>query len=249
MEARDWKELPVDCLVQVFARVGIESLIGTIPLVCKSWYNATFYPQSWQQLVFHKLPTTKHSNLHHHPPQHAADSLETFLHFAVARSHGLVTDLVFPPHSRLKQGQIAWIAQQCPSLKLLVLPNYLSYVINFEVANSVCNWKDLEGLQVSSLIGLKTTIANISKNCPKFYHLSVYVPRLDGDVASAIASQLPHIKTLDLRFSTIERDDLVVVLKACHKLRHLDISDQCKGLIEAADNELVRDIRIIKHKA
>ncbi|KAJ0555244.1 putative F-box domain, leucine-rich repeat domain superfamily, F-box-like domain superfamily [Helianthus annuus] len=216
----DWNEFPVHCLVQVLTRVGMESLVQTVPLVCKSWYDATFYPQCWQRLVFHKSPYNLQipksswlgfGLLHQHTEE---DALEKFLHFAVGRSHGLVTDLIFPSQSRLKEGQIAWIAQRCPSLKLLVLPNHLSYVINFEVSSSICKWKDLEGLQISSLIGLKTTIANISKNCPKFSHLSVYVPRLDGDVALAIASQLPHIKTLDLRFSTIQRHDLLLILKA-----------------------------------
>ncbi|MFS8005903.1 putative F-box domain, leucine-rich repeat domain superfamily, F-box-like domain superfamily [Helianthus anomalus] len=231
----DWNEFPVHCLVQVLTRVGMESLVQTVPLVCKSWYDATFYPQCWQRLVFHKSPynlqTPKSSwlgfgLLHQHTEED--DALEKFLHFAVGRSHGLVTELIFPPQSRLKEGQIAWIAQRCPSLKLL----------------SICKWKDLEGLQISSLIGLKTTIANISKNCPKFSHLSVYVPRLDGDVALAIASQLPHItRTLDLRFSTIQRHDLLLILKGCQKLEHLHISDH-------ADDDILQvapHVRVFKH--
>uniref|UniRef100_A0A251UAE7 Putative F-box domain, Leucine-rich repeat domain, L domain-like protein n=1 Tax=Helianthus annuus TaxID=4232 RepID=A0A251UAE7_HELAN len=245
----DWNEFPVHCLVQVLTRVGMESLVQTVPLVCKSWYDATFYPQCWQRLLFHKSPynlqTPKSSwlgfgLLHQHTEE---DALEKFLHFAVGRSHGLVTELIFPSQSRLKEGQIAWIAQRCPSLKLLVLPNHLSYVINFEVSSSICKWKDLEGLQISSLIGLKTTIANISKNCPKFSHLSAYVPRLDGDVALAIASQLPHIRTLDLRFSTIQRHDLLLILKGCQKLEHLHISDH-------ADDDILQvapHVRVFKH--
>lgn len=137
---------------------------------------------------------------------------------------------------------------RCPSLKLLVLPNYLSYVINFEVSDSICKWKDLEALQVASLIGLKKTIANISKSCQNFKHLSVNVPRLDGDVVLAIVSHLPNIKILDLRFSKIERSDLVVILKGCQKLEHLDVSE-CKGV--ACNDEilnLVRAIRVFRHK-
>ncbi|CAI9290464.1 unnamed protein product [Lactuca saligna] len=216
MEGRDCNELPIHCLVEILKRVGIESLVRTVPLVY-------------------------HIN-------DADDVLDAFLQFAIGRSHGLVSHIVFHPKSRLKQGQIAWIAQRCPSLKLLVLPSYLSYVINFEVSDSICKWKDLEALQVASLIGLKKTIANISKNCQNFKHLSVYVPRIDGDVALAIGSQLPKIKTLDLQFSKIERSDLVVILKGCQKLEQLDVRE-CKGV--AYDDEilnLARSIRVFRHE-
>lgn len=255
MEQRDWNELPVHCLVEILTRVGIESLVETVPLVCKSWYDATFYPQCWQRLVFTKSPSK--SSLSHikrlrflfNFALDVDDSLDKFVHFAVGRSSGLVTELVFPPHSRLEEGLIAWIAERCPCLKVLVLPNHLSYVINFEVSNSICRWKYLEGLQVHSLIALKKTITNINKNCHNFNHLCVYVERLDGDVASVIASQLPNIKSLDLRFSTsIERDDLLVILKGCKKLEYLDISE-CKGV--AGDDEilkLARHIRVFKHE-
>lgn len=137
---------------------------------------------------------------------------------------------------------------RCPCLKLLVLPSYLSYVINFEVSNSICNWKDLEALQIASLIGLKKTIANISKHCRNFNHLSIYVPLLDEDVALAIASQLPHLKTLDLRFSIIERNTLIMILKGCQELEQLDVS-KFKGV--AGDHEiqeLASRICVFKHE-
>ncbi|XP_024986414.1 F-box/LRR-repeat protein At3g48880-like isoform X1 [Cynara cardunculus var. scolymus] len=264
MEQRDWNELPTHCLIEILGKVGIESLVGTIPFVCKSWYNATFYPQCWQRLVFTKSPHLRSSKfsipilrlrkdsrfdmLPYESIDEANDSLEKLVHFAIGRSHGLVTEVVFHPRLHLKEGQIMWIAQRCPSLKLLVLPSHLSYVINFEVSDSICNWKGLEGLQVASLIGLKKSIININKNCRNFNHLCVYVPRLDGDVASVIASQLPDIKTLDLRFSTVERDDLVAILKGCRKLEYLDVSE-CKGV--ACDNEILKlagHIRIFKHE-
>ncbi|CAH1452973.1 unnamed protein product [Lactuca virosa] len=267
MEQRDWNELPIHCLVEIFGRVGIESLVETIPLVCKYWYDATFYPQCWEQLIFTKSRCLQCSK----PPKprleldedswsdlclmmpldytkYADDSVDKFLQFAIKRSHGLVTTIVFHPESLLKAGQIAWMAQRCPSLKQLVLPRYLSYVINFEVSNSICNWKELEALQIASLIGLKKTIANISKHCHNFNHLSIYVPWLDADVALAIASQLPHIKTLDLRLSAIERNDLIVILKGCQELEQLDVS-KFKGVAGDQEvQELASRIRVFKHE-
>lgn len=121
-------------------------------------------------------------------------------------------------------------------------------MINFEVSNSICNWRELEALQIASLIGLKKTIANISKHCHNFNHLSIYVPWFDGDVALAIASQLPHIKTLDLRYSAIERDDLIVILKGCQELEQLDVS-KFKGVAGDQEiQELASRIRVFKHE-
>lgn len=130
MSRRDWSELPVHCLVEILERVGIESLVETIPLVCKSWYEATFYPQCWQHLVFTKSPFLRNSkcsiprlksekasrfNLNIGVSRHindVDDSLEKFVQFAIGRSHGLVSEVVFHPESRLKEGLIARIAKR-----------------------------------------------------------------------------------------------------------------------------------------
>ncbi|KAM7485786.1 hypothetical protein LguiA_001795 [Lonicera macranthoides] len=52
MEGPKWEDLIMDCLVNVFGRVGIESLVLDVPFVCKSWYEATLDPRCWQSLVF-----------------------------------------------------------------------------------------------------------------------------------------------------------------------------------------------------
>lgn len=52
MGGRKWQDLNMDCLVNVFGRVGLESLLCDVPFVCKSWYKATLNPQCWQCLIF-----------------------------------------------------------------------------------------------------------------------------------------------------------------------------------------------------
>lgn len=42
----------MDCLVKVFERVGVESLLLDVPFVCKSWHKATLNPSCWKNLVF-----------------------------------------------------------------------------------------------------------------------------------------------------------------------------------------------------
>ena len=47
MEGRKWEELNMDCLVNVFQRVGMESLLLDVSFVCKSWYKASLDPKCW----------------------------------------------------------------------------------------------------------------------------------------------------------------------------------------------------------
>ena len=49
---KKWENMEMDCLVNIFGRVGIESLALDVPFVCKSWYKATLNPLCWQSLIF-----------------------------------------------------------------------------------------------------------------------------------------------------------------------------------------------------
>ncbi|KAK9920218.1 hypothetical protein M0R45_028776 [Rubus argutus] len=50
--SRRWEELDEDCLTNVFAKVGMESLLLSVPFVCKSWYTTTLNPLCWKFLSF-----------------------------------------------------------------------------------------------------------------------------------------------------------------------------------------------------
>lgn len=54
MEGRKWEELDMDCLVNVFRRVGMESLLLDVPFVCKSWYKVSLDPRCWEYIIFPK---------------------------------------------------------------------------------------------------------------------------------------------------------------------------------------------------
>ncbi|THG21927.1 hypothetical protein TEA_009199 [Camellia sinensis var. sinensis] len=45
----------MDCLVNVFGRVGIESLLLDVPFMCKPWYKATLSRLCWGKLDFSKI--------------------------------------------------------------------------------------------------------------------------------------------------------------------------------------------------
>ncbi|CAL8989633.1 unnamed protein product [Prunus brigantina] len=52
MDNRRWQDLEMACLVKVFEKVGMESVLLDVPSVCKSWYKATLNPSCWQCLIF-----------------------------------------------------------------------------------------------------------------------------------------------------------------------------------------------------
>lgn len=107
MGERRWEDLPTDCLVDVFGRVGLESLIDGVPFVCKSWHRVTLIPHCWRQLVFTKLPYPRGSDpsvTRLNPKKkrkricslETFRSLETFIKDVIGRSDGLATKIAFP---------------------------------------------------------------------------------------------------------------------------------------------------------
>lgn len=51
-ELRKWEDLDFDCLVDIFERLDMESLLLGVPFVCKSWYKASRSPSCWQHIDF-----------------------------------------------------------------------------------------------------------------------------------------------------------------------------------------------------
>ncbi|KAL6971022.1 hypothetical protein U1Q18_030703 [Sarracenia purpurea var. burkii] len=52
MAEAKWEDLNQDCLVNIFGRLEMESLVLDIPFVCKSWHKSTRNPQCWRRLNF-----------------------------------------------------------------------------------------------------------------------------------------------------------------------------------------------------
>lgn len=98
-EGRRWEAMELDCLVNIFQRLGIEDLTLGAPFVCKSWYRASLDPICWKVLDFQELDFMPWSNfskrfmrqysLHHF-------SFSGFMKLAIDRSHGDVVELRFP---------------------------------------------------------------------------------------------------------------------------------------------------------
>lgn len=89
----------MDCLVCIFERLGLEDLILGVPLVCKSWYEASSNPLCWKSLNFAQLdlhPSSHFVGRFKQQYQIEKFSFTTFLKFMVNRSCRSVAEIVLP---------------------------------------------------------------------------------------------------------------------------------------------------------
>ncbi|CAL5392011.1 unnamed protein product [Camellia sinensis] len=237
MEGRKWEEMNMDCLVNVFGRVGIESLLLDVPFVCKSWYKATLSPLCWQTLVF---PSMSHFDSFTHrvlmwvyetkckeveyqvfTPLHVT----RFVKFVVNRSCRSATTIVLPSY-HLTEDALEYVAQECPNIRTLMIPNLVS------------NWKNLKHLSLAVSLRLKELFTEISVHCKNFESLAIPDAFISKDVVLAIVNLLPNIKYLDMRKASIQKEHLVKILHGCKELVHFDVS-YCFGF-DADDDEILK---------
>ena len=55
MEERKWEDMNVDCLVNIFGRLELQTRLQAVPLVCKTWYKALLNPSCWEHLIFPQM--------------------------------------------------------------------------------------------------------------------------------------------------------------------------------------------------
>ncbi|PRQ44205.1 putative F-box domain, leucine-rich repeat domain, L domain-containing protein [Rosa chinensis] len=159
-----WKDLETDCLTRVLSRVGMESLLLTVPFVCKSWYVTSLNPLCFQSLIFPDFmpfPLFTYSNNSKEPPrsfgpfydkfidEYGIDksrfSITAFVKFVVNRSNGLAIQLKLPEFCT-KEG-LMFVSDACPLLKNVWLPDDLViFKTSHIVSQLIRKWKFLESL-------------------------------------------------------------------------------------------------------
>ncbi|KAF5189788.1 F-box protein fbw2, partial [Thalictrum thalictroides] len=214
-QVRKWEELDTDCLTNIFGRVGLQELINSVPLVCNSWYKASLDPNCWKILDFrclHGLAPYK-------------------LEFAITRSCGATTKLVFPHHI-----QHSLYAQKGIH-KLLPSPSEYFMELFGKLEN-------LEVLDLGSLAPyMKYILAAISHHCKNFSSLTL-AGVLYKKQARAIVDLVPKIKYLDISDSILSGSTLMYILSGCKDLVLLD-ARRCQGF-DAKDPDIVKMASHIK---
>ncbi|KAJ9676410.1 hypothetical protein PVL29_025099 [Vitis rotundifolia] len=224
----------MDILVNVFGRVGMESLLLDVPFVCKSWYKASREPQCWEHLIFpecikpddiweedspdrgfaERLVTTYQENL----------SVTAFMKFIVNRSCGCATIIKLPKYCT--EEALEYIANECPRLEGLDVGLY-NFSIEDIIPKFVSKWKSLEMMRLGKF-HMKSVVPQIGLHCNNFIWLSAPYTYIGKVEALVMVASLPKLKCLDLHRATFEKEALVMILQGYKQLVHLDIRD-CWG--------------------
>ncbi|XP_059630355.1 F-box/LRR-repeat protein At3g48880-like [Cornus florida] len=233
MEERKWEELNMDCLVNIFGRVGMMSLLFDVSLVCKSWYTATLNPLCWQHLIF---------------PPDILDSIRSrlvykngmirfdepgFIKFVISRSGGFAVKLVLPDD--YAREALVCVAEGCPALKYLTLPNNFWEDMSI-IPSLISKWKNLEMLRLGSSSNMEAILTQVSIHCNNFVGLGISGAYIGENKACVLVTLLPNIKYLALRQASLKRENLVTILEGCKKLVFFDARD-CVGF--ECDDEIL----------
>ncbi|KAL6291983.1 hypothetical protein ACE6H2_000125 [Prunus campanulata] len=247
MDERRWEDLEMDCLVKVFEKVGMESVLLDVPFVCKSWYKATLNPSCWQSLIFPDseridwpLDVSECPNFQNLMYRFASEyqidgdrcSVTAFLKFVINRSSGNATVLKLPKCCTVEAFEFA--ANVCPGLVTLSLP--LKLLMNSDNTNLelIGKWKNLEVLSLGSWSNLAKILAIIQTHCKNFYGLDLSKGYVDEHHALSIVKLVPNITYLNLKGAKVNHDSLITLLRGCKDLVMLDARD-CFGFDEKDD--------------
>ncbi|KAL5704305.1 hypothetical protein ACHQM5_022752 [Ranunculus cassubicifolius] len=231
-----WEDLNTDLLHSIFQRVALDVLLCDLPLICKSWYQASMDPQICQTLDFSNVSAISYdldfdSDDERKVPRkiivHSDDPwgslmnsptqcvlISNLVQLAIKRSQGIATDVILPVlyDNKIINDTIRFISQGCPAMRSLTLQGaFSSFSTSF----------------------LEKVLPEIQAHCKNFEGLNAGGGFLSTSDATAIVTYVPDIKYLTICNSVIRSENLVLILSKCRKLELLDVRS-CVGF--AADD-------------
>ncbi|KAF8662516.1 hypothetical protein HU200_056111 [Digitaria exilis] len=253
---RDWSELPLDALVQIFARLGgaVEILMGS-SLVCRSWLQAAKEPELWRSvdMASHRVVEEKKGDVLRAMAMVAVDRSMGQLEVFLGKSNFALKDCVVVVHCSVQCGVVALLSfvdtgnliRRSASLKII------SLISCHEVSNKGFTelltksplLEDLS-LELCPKIGGRSVYESTGKACPQLkrfslrrecFRFSLNYPR---PVAEALGiAAMCELRSLSLTSSNITNDELVAILDGCPRLEILCLRD-CYKVI--ADDDTLR---------
>ncbi|KAJ1267673.1 hypothetical protein BS78_07G075600 [Paspalum vaginatum] len=233
---RDWSELPLDALVQVFARLGPVDILMGSGLVCHSWLQAAKAPELWLSL---DMAT------HKAVEELGRGALRAMARAAVDRADGRLE--VFLAKYFVTDGLLKHIAGRSSSssscLRRLSLAS-CSEVTNKGFAELVTRSPLLEdlSLELCPKVGGRGAYEAAGRACPRLRRLSLRrecfrfsrdYPRRVAE-ALGIAAAMPALRSLTLVSCNVSNDELRAVLDGCPRLETLCVRD-CYKVIADGD--------------
>ncbi|XP_050383538.1 F-box/LRR-repeat protein At3g48880-like [Argentina anserina] len=168
---RRWEDLDVDCLANVFAKVGMESLLLSLSFVCKSWYAVSHNPLCWKVLSFPDFePYPLFASVHEidfetlkfgpfydkfvneYNVNRTRFTITGFIKLVVSRSNGKATYLKLPGFCN--EEALRYVSDACPELRMLLLcDDLLLFKHSHVVSELIGKWKHLEHLTLGGNCG------------------------------------------------------------------------------------------------
>ncbi|GFY81611.1 hypothetical protein Acr_01g0014200 [Actinidia rufa] len=195
MSEPKWEDLDRDCLVSIFGRLGLESLLLDVPFVCKSWYKATRIPQSWRHLDFSKLQL--------HDSWYYDDFTSRLMD-----TYGIEALPELP--NRCMEEALLYVADECPALRTLVLPSNVlqgPQGPQFKIKNHMSKWTNLQFLKLQRCFDMKELLTQINIHCKNFEALAIERANIGRDEASAIVKFLPKYKGVASKVCFHEKEE------------------------------------------
>ncbi|XP_057751663.1 F-box protein SKIP1 [Arachis stenosperma] len=237
----DWAELTHECLTNIFSRLTIQDRWRGTMLVCKSWLRAFKDPS---------LHTIFNLDPQFDPPPElptwwAPDferKIDSMLSSVVRWSHGSLTEIRV---RHCSDRSLALVAESCPNLEVLSIRS-CPHVTDDSISRIALRCPKLRELDVSYCYEIShVSLALVGKNCPNLkvlkrnlmnwldpsQHIGI-VPNeylnacpQDGESeAVAIANSMPHLESLEIRFSKLSAKGLSLICERCSNLEFLDLS-------------------------
>ncbi|CAM0873254.1 unnamed protein product [Alopecurus aequalis] len=219
---RDWAELPRDALLTVLHRLGHVDILMGAAQVCGPWARAAREePELWRRvdLRFHGCPVSSLRVV----------DLNRMAREAVRRSAGRCE--AFWGEGALDHSVLSLLrdtaALSVKSLRLISC----EWIYDVPLALTITKFPLLEELELSNCRGdFPKTCAAAGKACPLLKRLRLSSKRYikhslvpaDGE-ATAIATNMPGLRSLQLFAKRLTTDGLVAILDGCPRLESLDI--------------------------
>ncbi|XP_066386626.1 F-box/LRR-repeat protein At3g48880-like [Miscanthus floridulus] len=240
--------METDCLVHVFARLDLEDLAASAPLVCRGWRRAAADPSLWRALDLRRDHLARFMPW---GPLAAAFarryavhrfSLAGFLRLCVSRARGSAEDVELPPLLADPADEIVHISLHCPRLRRLALPQ-LTAGDEARLPDLIPRWPLLEHLELDTKpSSFPALAAQLALHCPGFASLKTSGAVKPED-AAALARSLPALHSLCLDRSYLPREQLLAILAGCRDLREF-CARGCVGFDDKDEEVLRRGARI-----
>ncbi|XP_062003520.1 F-box/LRR-repeat protein At3g48880-like [Rosa rugosa] len=244
---RRWEDLEVDCLANVFAKVGMESLLLALPFVCKSWYAASLNPLCWKFLSFPDFePYPLFTGMHEidfetrkfgpfydkfirkYRIRRTRFSITGFVKLVASRSNGKATYLKLPGFCT--EEALRYVSEACPELRMLYLCDDLVIFKHTQIISELIGkWKHLEHLTLGGNCGeiLKQYRGNgdyLSKN---FEALTSFKYNSNGTlhrILLQIAIHCKHFRSLHIFETLVGEVEAWAIVTMLPDLTHLTLA-------------------------